>query len=279
MTQGERQANSEPRRRVRRKPPPAGSFALPGGTASYFRDQLREARATALRNAEGFQDILFAIERLGSALTRTIGTLGSYRGALTELANESPMARDLPELRSAWHVPFSNLYHGVMVARNDALHQGAYARNLTANAIRLALVLEDALMNGSGAVRDYLVHNVTTAFPWQPISFIRQQMLENAFSTLPVYLDHGGWHIITDQVIALYLRTPRTPHEHRNILLARTLAEAMQTGQLVLDPAYLCPPDTAIEVALQDSAGRPILVTLDNAPERLAGILTPFDLM
>jgi hypothetical protein len=35
----------------------------------FFWNQLREARAGALRNAEDFDGLLFAVERLGSLLT------------------------------------------------------------------------------------------------------------------------------------------------------------------------------------------------------------------
>lgn len=46
---------------------------------AFFRTSLRNARAAALSDAEGFQGILFAIERLGFYLTRppTYGTTES----------------------------------------------------------------------------------------------------------------------------------------------------------------------------------------------------------
>ena len=36
--------------------------------ALYFRNEFREARAAALKDAEGYQQILFVLERLGSYL-------------------------------------------------------------------------------------------------------------------------------------------------------------------------------------------------------------------
>ena len=49
------------------------------------------------------------------------------------------------EISMAALTPFSRLYDLVQDARNDALHQGAFARHLTIHAIGLALILEDAL--------------------------------------------------------------------------------------------------------------------------------------
>ena len=70
---------------------------------------------------------------------------------------------------------------------NDALHQGAFARHLTIHAIDLALILEDALRSfEEPRVSDYMVRNPLFAELWQPIGFIRQQMLANSFSFLPV---------------------------------------------------------------------------------------------
>ncbi len=39
----------------------------------FFRDQFREARAEALRNAEDFDGLLFALERIGALLNNGDG--------------------------------------------------------------------------------------------------------------------------------------------------------------------------------------------------------------
>jgi hypothetical protein len=248
-------------------------------TARYFRDQFRSARAAALLDAEGFQGILFALERLGCFLTGAVSTLSKYQSAITQLANQSPLAKRVPKQCSTWHIPFSTLYEQVMIARNDALHQGAYARTLTINAVYLALVLEDALMNGSTAIHHFMVRDVTVAFPWQPVSFIRQTMLEKAFSYLPIHLESDGWHTISDFAIAQYLRAPYQHDEHRADRLAKMLDKVLEEEKLMLDSAVVCEPNSAIDTALEKSGGRPVLVTAPDAPDHLLGILTPFDLM
>jgi hypothetical protein len=108
--------------------------------AIFFRDQFRDARALALQDAERFQDVLFVLERFGSFLTGKIQTLGRYEKLIVEFAKRSPLADGVAEA-SAWHTPFSALIEYVRESRNDALHQGAFARHLTTHVVKLALVL------------------------------------------------------------------------------------------------------------------------------------------
>ena len=63
--------------------------------AIYFRDQFRDARARALHDAEAYQEVLFSIERFGSALTKTVGNLGTYRDCIIAAAKVSPLAEDI----------------------------------------------------------------------------------------------------------------------------------------------------------------------------------------
>ena len=142
--------------------------------AIYFRDQFRDARARALRDAEAYQEVLFSIERFGSTLTGKIGNLGLYSDAIVDRARASPLAEDIPYKHRNWHVPFPALYEVVRDARNDALHQGASARHLTMHATQLVLVLEDALNEQATNVGDYMVRDPLCAYPWQPISLVRQ---------------------------------------------------------------------------------------------------------
>ena len=51
----------------------------------YFRDELRAARAAALRDSEDFACILYVIERLGAFLLHKVEDLGKHRSELIEL--------------------------------------------------------------------------------------------------------------------------------------------------------------------------------------------------
>jgi hypothetical protein len=162
-------------------------------TISFF-GQLRDARENALRDAEAFDGIIQVLERLGSLLLGEIGTLDKYRKVITNKVDGSALAKDIPEDWRDVHIPFSRLYELVRIARNDALHQGAFARHLTIHAIELSLVLEDALMSSldNPTVGDFMVRNPICAELWQPISYIRQQMLASSFSFLPIKVTKDG---------------------------------------------------------------------------------------
>jgi hypothetical protein len=86
----------------------------------YFRDQFRSARSRAFRDAEAFQDLVYCLERVGIALARRITVLADYKKDITTLANRSPLAKTIPTRHQYWHIPFSELYEHVRVARNDA---------------------------------------------------------------------------------------------------------------------------------------------------------------
>jgi hypothetical protein len=46
---------------------------------SFFRDQLRSARAVALADAEGFHAVIRVVELIGQQLGRNISGLGGYK--------------------------------------------------------------------------------------------------------------------------------------------------------------------------------------------------------
>jgi hypothetical protein len=145
--------------------------------AIAFANQLRSARLAALGDAEAFDGIIHVVERIGSYLSKErLGDLGrdgslyKYSKELMDLASNSGMAMETPEQFSVLLTPFGRLYDLVTVARNDALHQGAFARHLTGHVIELAITLEDALSNHlDPVVTDFMVRNPVCAEPWQPV--------------------------------------------------------------------------------------------------------------
>src|ERR1035441_1611646 len=124
------------------------------------------------------------------------------------------------------------------------MHEGAYARHLASHAVKLALILEDALCNGSdkdgsnksletpfpklapeGAlmkIGELMVPNPICAEIWHPLSFIRQTMLESSFSYLPVQTTADGksaWKLVSDLELARYLKTARNAEERKSRLV------------------------------------------------------------
>lgn len=199
-------------------------------------------------------------------------SLGRYENALKQLASESPLAEGS---RVAWLPPFETLFDLVRSGRNDAVHQGAYARSLADHAVQLALVLEDALMVDATKVSDFMVRDVTTAHMSQPLSAVRQLMLMRSFSFVPLAPALGSWKLLSDRAVARYLRDGDKAERRRR--LALTIAEAVPNG-LVLEDAVACSPDASISDALS-SEHRIVLVVEPSAPDRLIGVLTPFDLL
>jgi hypothetical protein len=245
----------------------------------HFRDELRDARAAALRDAEAFDCILFAIERLGSCLLKKIEALGDYKSVLNAIAEDSALAL-LPTHLHGWNTPFNRLLEQLVDARNDALHQGAFARHLTTHAVQVSLILEDALMDGKDKVADFMVKNVITASLWQPLSFVRQQMLVNSFSFLPILDDAGQptGQLVADCALACYLRKSRKER------LAHTLRDAADSGELPLLTTTLCCSTDKVRNVLDDPNVKdqrlPVLV-VDKQGDRknLIGMVTGFDLL
>ena len=273
--------------------------------ALYFRNEFREARAVALKDAEGYQQILFVLERLGAYLLelehtgkfclkrkrpkkRADPTMWKFRCHIITLVERYHCFQGEPP--SDDHVAFDSLYDMVRRDRNDALHQGAVARNLTSHSVQLSLMLEDALMSASKSerIKDYMTPNPVRAYAWQPVSFVRQMMLENSFTYIPVCMKEKGtekktWHTITDYDIAKYLRSADNKDYLRE-LLARPIEEASE----VMDLKKACTAcrNKTVQDVLGYTKGKPILVVKrDNGGERrdncdeLLGIATPFDLM
>jgi CBS domain-containing protein len=170
--------------------------------------------------------------------------------------------------------PFSQLFDLVKDARNDALHQGAFARHLTGHAIELALILEDALKRSDEVpvICDFMVRHPACASLWHPVAFVRQQLLANSFSFLPVLSD-GRWHFVSDRVIAVYLGAS-TGKERR-----RKLCDPLSEIKPELRLATCVTEMTSVEEALERLEDVPLLVCSDENPLQLLGIVTAFDLL
>jgi len=236
---------------------------------------LRSSRAAALDDAEGFQELLFALERIGALRLGRVADLRKYEVTFAALARESPLSFEIPSRHSASHTPFDRLYSLVRTARNDALHQGAFARNLTRHAVELCLVLEDAITMKVTVISDLMVRSPVCAERWQPLSLVRQQMLAHSFSYLPVQRADDTWGLVSDLQVVQALRDPANPDRLAALSLTLQLAEA--SGLLSIPPAETVGPDATVEEVVGMCSGRPILVVQDTCT--LLGIVTPFDLL
>ena len=251
--------------------------------ALSFRDQFRDARYYALEDAEGYQKILFVLERLGSYLSESQGTLGKYEPFIRQLVEcHHPNGGRPPEGYSHYFMDFDTLYYMVREGRNDALHQGAVARILTSHSVQLSIILEDTLSNGTKSekdrkIKDYMVRNPVCAYLWQPIGFIRQIMLENSFSSLPFQCG-DTWYVVSDCDIARYLAGCKS--QERKEKLSKTLECVKKSEKILSRKKAVVSPDKTVSEALERAKcrGWPILVKRDGC-EELLGIVAAFDLM
>jgi len=211
-------------------------------------------------------------------LTGKIQDLGKYQQIIVEYARRSPLAEGLSTSSSS-QTPFSALIDYVRNSRNDALHQGAFARHLTNHVIKLALVLEDALTVDAVVISDFMVHGPVCAYLWQPLAYVRQQLLLNSFTYLPVLADDGTPTntLISDLSLAMYLGRNVAERKRR---FAHPLKKAVESGEMKLTPTISLSINTPVHEALSRMTGPPVLViSASDAPVRLLGILTAFDVL
>ena len=248
----------------------------------HYRDCFREARYSALADAEGFDAICFALESLGLRLLGKQATLERYKPCIAERAQKSPVLTELAiELPSVFK-PFEALYRTVQNARNDAMHIGAYARHATEAAIELCIGLEDALMaDAKRTVGNVMVTSPTTVQGWQPVAYARQLMLMHSFSFLPVRLD-GTWCLVSELGLAKFLGVNG---ETKKTRLAATIGDAKANSMEVVkvrDEDLLrvsMPVGDVLERSNVQNGPMLWLVVDDAHPEYLAGVLSPFELM
>ena len=251
--------------------------------AIYFRDEFKKARDSALKDAEGYQQILFVLERMGAYRKKRKGTLKAYKKDICGLVKKShPFEAGLLK---DFHISFDRLYEMVSEGRNDALHQGAVARIMTSHSVQLSMMLEDTLMavTNSQRIGDYMVRNPVCAYEWQPISLIRQIMLGHSFSHIPFFWQKK-WHVVSDLDVARIHQNHKGKDKEGK--LASTLECCIKSKVIEPQEARTISPDEPVCEVLkcagdQGCTGRkgwPVLVTRNDCKE-LLGIVTPYDLM
>lgn len=124
---------------------------------------------------------------------------------------------------------------------------------------------------------DFMVRSPTVALPWQPLSMIRQVMLSNSYSYLPVRLNPSeDWRLVSDVALARFLRCAKGSDE-RNFRMSMKLKDAVEASQVALDKPACVAVTTPIDQFLGSLGALPLLV-LDER-EELIGIVTAFDLL
>jgi hypothetical protein len=249
----------------------------------HYRDHLREARYAALADAEGFEQICFALEALGLRLLGQQGDLGNYEDRIGFYARLSPVLTDLAKSKPSGFKTFEALYKTVRNARNDNMHVGAYARHATEAAMELCIGLEEALMiNVKRTIGSLMVKSPIIVEAWQPVAYARQLMLMHSFSFLPIWHDEHWW-LLSELALVKFLNVSNT---QRKTLLGLTINEACNKHSpnlalVQIDENNIYTADTTIDELLErtNDARTLWLVSDDKRQDHLAGVLSPFELM
>lgn len=245
----------------------------------YFRDQLREARASILKDSEAYESAVVVFERIGRWLRPSAAGLGMARDDLRQVAELSILSKTIPALFPNLHLQVKTLIDLIRDGRNAAVHEGALARNVTTHCVELALMLEDALMVHARTIGELMVRTPVSASPWFPVSYVRQLMLKNSFSYLPVKMDdgeNGTWLLVSDTALANFLGAIRgKDRDHR---LRKSLKEVSDSGELTLDRPRCLAPDFDAAKLKNSISATPILV-IEPTSNELLGIVTAFDVI
>lgn len=197
----------------------------------FYRDRLRSARYAALEDAEGFEEICFALEALGLRLLGKQEALGLYRDQIALQANRALVFSELPAPSRCVSSPLG-LFSRLFRPRATTPCTRAPTRHATQAAIELCIGLEEALMAGvERTVENLMVSSPVAVESWQPVAHARQLMLMHSFSFLPVRLD-GAWCLVSELGLAKYLS--EGPRKTR---LCESIAAARSNGMQVREIA------------------------------------------
>lgn len=160
---------------------------------AYFLKLFRNARYKTQEDAEDFSCICFALEEFAVFAFRVKKSgLGKYKD----------------DYRKFFKNNFFNgerLYALLCVvhkSRNDYAHQGVFARNSARKAQSLAIELESKLMKDLSRLEHIMSEDIAYANPELTVSKIREIMLLNSFSYLPLRYDDSTYYMISDIDIA-----------------------------------------------------------------------------
>ena len=249
--------------------------------AIYWRGRLRGARNSALGDSEGFLPIVQCMERMGNQLAAELGK-NPPGGLSKKLKIIQCMLPGMAKAAGSSSTPgFETLAKLVCRGRNDAVHIGATARALTRNAVRLSLLIEDALMDlAADRICDYMTPHPVCAEAWQQVGLVRQTMMEHQFDYLPIRLGER-WRILTSLGVAKFLAGTGGEEKRKRLHSCIDRALKCELKPLEYSEATVVPADTSAACAIEKTGhGQPILVVKCVAQQdRLEGIVTAFDLL
>jgi CBS domain-containing protein len=223
-----------------------------------LRRELIAGRGIAELNAEGYVAIIQKIEMLGFNLCGKEKTLAKYLDDYLEFL-QLPSDR-MPE--------FKSLFKYVREARNKAIHEGAFARNLSRKTAELSMIFEGRIFMGLIYVRDVMIENPVTISQWDRISDIRRKLVGSAFSWLPI-LVNTEWMLLSEYGLLQFIQTTGVKDDVQ-------IRDCMDKVTGFLVQAKSCRLSDTIQDIAKKIVDAPMLV-IENG--ELRGIITASDLL
>lgn len=231
--------------------------------AAYFLKLFRKARYAALEDAENFREICFALEELGCRINGSnTRSLRKYSGVLRSFVH----TRQRQE--------FTVLFNMVVDTRNEASHRGVFARNLSEKSIKLSLNLEEGLSSMTIKVKHLMSENVVFAQEFHSLAKIREIMLENSFSYIPICLSERYYFLSDTLVAKKWMTLASKDKEQYNTKVSNLFSlEELLIAEEILS-------EEPKSLAYSKIQHLPLLVVDGKHQSRkVIGILAPFDLL
>ena len=246
------------------------SSELSSEAALFFAREMRDARAKALADAEGWQDLIYVFERLAKFATRSQKTTIGNRDAksiFSDIINHGFPRAHQQRL----------LLDQVIEGRNSEFHGGAAARRFARHCVEFSFLLEDGLKNFMNKTLGSIMSSpVISVEPWQMQADVRRLMLENSFTWVPIK-EGNIWRVASDHALVVFLR------DNREAIYSKTLRDSLAGSNPFHAPTlgiFNENTETNHEVLQEALAQGPVLVSAEGiSPDRVVGIVTAFDLL
>lgn len=243
----------------------------------HFLACFRDARANTLKDIENFNDIIIAIESFGSFLSNKIlSGFGDYKCIIKEF-----VTKFLCDYETEF---FETKYDIVRTTRNESIHSGVFARNVSTHSLELLLIIEGALLSfmskTHSTVGSFMVNNVIVAQPWQTVKIVRNIMLTNSFTHIPVY-HKDDWCLVseTDIINFLGVNYYDKSRKENSVKTIQELIESKSYRKIEVVHKPLTESLEEIKNCFLSNCGRPILIVNNIHKNQLLGIITPYDIL
>jgi len=140
--------------------------------------------------------------------------------------------------------------------------------------------LEEGIIIRMEVIDQIMVRTPLEAKTWHLVGHVRNDMLSNSFSALPISIQMGSknrWMLLWDEAIMRMIWGKS--REDRDRLLSQTIEDAIKNEKLELREAAVCTPRDAIESIATRSQWPVLVIDNSSGTENLVGIVTPFDLL